>query len=654
MAIQLDSIKFNHAPRRLDSDALTLGRNGTTLVRVPEWQNGGSLGQSVAAYAIRETDNHPITIQARFRLPAPQFSQMEVQALDAHNTVSNVLGTVMRNQVNFNFDTLSQFVTFTLNDTRLAQVGVGTHIVRWRWQVRLPPSANFTDFAVTTHKIYTVLGLPNLPWEQPPLLTDEIQLPWVEVLDWACHWARGARTADEAAEMVTRNIHALGPQFIEYDEHGGQSTYTYLLSEQTGSQEFLCNRFLRLLRGEGIPPHRLVNCSDCATIVSTFANILGCNLSPSRMSPQPPDNQGFRLNLIRPVGFSQWSPNFDFGGFSYHEVAWKGACTENDPVYDACLQLDRDDDPTAAPHDPLLAINLRFGVPGDGQYGDLLARNAPGGRERCLPSRQPIRVRIGDPDQPEPPLPPEVLLTHLMLRFDFKSERDLPTSAQRLLIWNFQLLDEVLLDWQLFEVTDLFSPTKHARSLETIWRGSDGASFLRLNVYECASQDAALKTLFGLLGQISLPRLPRLEGIGDVAFSTPSRIMIQFVRGNLAVLIRDASPDPQSVEAVAAYLDRILTDRSDDFNGFATDPEENFFEPAPIDTKQGEPVGLLTDAISARRQRSWYKFFAPSGDFRIIDGRPHYLPTDSGEQEISMFRIDTERRTNGTQMRFSV
>ena len=60
------------------------------------------------------------------------------------------------------------------------------------------------------------------------------------------------------------------------------------------------------------------------------------------------------------IGFNVCLVPFGFG-FSYHEVPWKGACTENENVFDGCLKLDGDADPTQPPHTPLLPTNMLFG-----------------------------------------------------------------------------------------------------------------------------------------------------------------------------------------------------------------------------------------------------------------------------------------------------
>ena len=91
----------------------------------------------------------------------------------------------------------------------------------------------------------------------------------------------------------------------------------------------------------------------------------------------------FDLNPLLAIGSSVWQTACGWAQFSYHEVAWEGACTADDEVYDGCLQVDGDVDPTAPPHAPLLPTDLRFGNPGDGQYRDRLA--TPTGRASCAP-----------------------------------------------------------------------------------------------------------------------------------------------------------------------------------------------------------------------------------------------------------------------------
>lgn len=172
-----------------------------------------------------------------------------------------------------------------------------------------------------------------------------------------------------AAALVTRSVYALGPSVVTYDCPGGGSSHY-------SAGPFDCTAFLERLCG-GMGNGVYINCSDCATIVSTFANALGCDLWQSRMG------YGFDLNELLAIGSTVWKTACGWPAFSYHEVAWKGACTAADAVYDACLRVDGDGDPTQPPRVALLPQDLRFGNPGDLLYRDCLA--TPAGRANCNP-----------------------------------------------------------------------------------------------------------------------------------------------------------------------------------------------------------------------------------------------------------------------------
>ena len=85
------------------------------------------------------------------------------------------------------------------------------------------------------------------------------------------------------------------------------------------------------------------------------------------------------------IGFS--------GSFSYHEVAWKGGCTQFDNVFDGCLKVDGDTDPTSAPHTPLLATNLLFGDCAAMNYRLRLCPPGPSGCGACVPAPATTRQR---------------------------------------------------------------------------------------------------------------------------------------------------------------------------------------------------------------------------------------------------------------------
>jgi hypothetical protein len=174
-----------------------------------------------------------------------------------------------------------------------------------------------------------------------------------------------------AAGLITEHVFALGPGTITYDCPGGGS------SHYTIGGSFNCTAFLDRLHG-GFGNGQYVNCTDCGTIVSVFSNSLGCNLWSSRMA------SGFGLNPILAIGSNVWQTACGWGGFSYHEVGWTGGCTQNDNVYDACLEVNGSNNPTTGPPwIPVLPKNMLFGAVGAMQYRDRLASVA--GRPNCNP-----------------------------------------------------------------------------------------------------------------------------------------------------------------------------------------------------------------------------------------------------------------------------
>lgn len=358
--IAIEAIKFNHHPGSATQDAFNIRRNATQFVHVPEWRRFISVNpeDSPAAYAVASTHGNPISIQASFVTHDPGFALVEVR-VEHHVKAQAVSFTNGK----------SGFVTFQLLDPPVARGHVGIWDLQWHWEYRLGPHHPRHHFDTTLHRVYVVLDLPSHPWEQSPYSASNTQLPWTEVLDYACRWAQGAAAPDMAAALVTQNVYALGPSIVTYDCPGGGSSHY-------SAGNFDCTSFLDRLRG-GLGNGIYVNCSDCATFVSTFSNALGCNLWQSRMG------FGFALNEILAIGSNVWQAACGWGSFSYHEVAWEGACTSNEDVYDGCLRVDGDSDPTAAPHVPLLPQHLKFGTTGSLLYRDRLA--SPAGRPNCNP-----------------------------------------------------------------------------------------------------------------------------------------------------------------------------------------------------------------------------------------------------------------------------
>lgn len=364
---QISGIEFNFNSATQGNDALNLRRNFSAALPAPSWSRASSVParDSCAAYSIQATQGQPLAIRVALR--ANGMSAAFVRA-----TGGGRLGPVREQLVSFDAAGESGWQTFQLDAPAFHAQGVAAFDMAWAWQWRLRAGDPWRPLLTTRHRIYVVLQAPTLPWVQT---TGSSSLPWTDALDIACAWAAGATTPDAAATRVTAGYNGSGR--VRYDTTSGATFYGWTSYQLT-------QMIARLNGGMGLGP--LVNCTDSANTVSTFANLLCCDLWQSRMG------WGFALNPMIAIGYSTWAIPFS-GSFSYHEVAWKGACTSAEQVFDGCLKVDADADPVAAPHTPLLPTNMLFGDCGVMNYRLRLCPPAPAGCTACQPQPATTRQR---------------------------------------------------------------------------------------------------------------------------------------------------------------------------------------------------------------------------------------------------------------------
>lgn len=184
-------------------------------------------------------------------------------------------------------------------------------------------------------RIYALLGAPAFEREGV-----EYQ-PWLAVIDPALRSMAGVEPTAAAvtSALVTHIYRNLD---LAYDTAWGASAYTQYAGNTFDYAHFDLTGFLARARGS------IVNCTDCASILEAFANMLGAPLSYTIITP------GFNLNLIQAIGSDHYTQcPFDRGGcgFSYHAVTTPD---DGDTIYDATLALDGDIDPSALPATELL------------------------------------------------------------------------------------------------------------------------------------------------------------------------------------------------------------------------------------------------------------------------------------------------------------
>lgn len=359
MRIEIIGIKFNHTPGNISTGALTIRQNYTRNITVPEWTPAKDGKNAKAAYSIGDTTGNKIIVQARL-LSDTTNARVSIRTING-----GVFGDVEEKEVII----VGDYISFALSGTKLNTVGIDILNIVWKWQYNLN-DAGWVDFGTTNFMVYTVMSRPGAPWSSSNNVSDT-QLPWTDVLDVTGVWARGAQTADEVQQRITAAVYNLGessPAVIRYDTVSGATNYAY--------PDFRCTEFLKRLNGE-VALGNKVNCTDCATIVSSFTNILGGRLLQSRMG------NNFALRDLRAIGTKTWAVPFN-GFFSYHEVAWENPCDENDNLYDACLQLNTNRG-SGAPV-ALLPVNMLFGSCTDmTDYRTYLTTSQPDGCVRCIP-----------------------------------------------------------------------------------------------------------------------------------------------------------------------------------------------------------------------------------------------------------------------------
>jgi hypothetical protein len=180
--IVIDAIKFNHDPNGAKHDGLNLRRNAASFISVPEWRRLVSINpeDSRAAYAVAATKGKKITIQVSLSSSDPSVTSIEVRARRhvKSRRVKFVAGK-------------TGFVSFELIDPPVRHGRVGIWDVEWHWEFRRSKHHRWHHLDTTRHRIYVVLGIPTAPWKQMPYNAANTQLPWTDVLDYACGWAGG-------------------------------------------------------------------------------------------------------------------------------------------------------------------------------------------------------------------------------------------------------------------------------------------------------------------------------------------------------------------------------------------------------------------------------------------------------------------------------
>ena len=395
-------------------------------------------------------------------------------------------------------------------------VGVDLDFVRWQWMFvhdGTPEKANISD-----HRVAVILGTPQKPWTTATPTCDATLPLWV-VVQHACAVARGARTPPEAADRITE---------AAYEIWGGRY-YMWSPSAETFASDILepvafdCLRFLALIGAAPPPTKEIVDCTDIATIVSTFANILGCSLQQLAL------NEGLKTKPVKLVGHDKSC----LRDFALHEIAVAGP-PESREVWDGCLQVPGDQTGPGEPGPPLLPTGL-----GGDEYLDRLLRE---GRK---PFPQHIfREALSRPLGPLPNLVPRPTwnehLDKIAQEYGFH-DWDGPHPGQ---VPTFNPMTAAGPGWSVlmetaFPVPESIDPDADAVARMVCTWSKDPTRRVRATVYVCGDADAARQRLLYLLWKIP-ERLTRLTDVPGISFRSPDgRTIVGAIR-NVVYKIIDA------------------------------------------------------------------------------------------------------------------
>ena len=353
--LTLVSLQFDHATGRHPTSALHLRRNGETSVSRPEWVRGKvDPEECPVLYAASYHSAASVFVKARFETHL-RLGQL-TKSIEVRASEGGVLGAIDPSVVVFRKGHLPAGRVDPVEPLDLVRVDIEvplTHLdlygpaqtdVSWRWEYRADGGAWYF-LARTHHRVYCTPRCPNEPW----ILSEHgVANPWTAALDIACQAsnAAGGEDLDAVAaglcEMLNPGGLAPNPFRLAYTVDDPADPH---YNGPNGTLDF--SAFLERADG-GAGNGELVNCDDCAGLVVTLANLLGCDLYEQYISTSA-------MHPVIPIGEGQWWANFlgflpSFGAtgdgvLTYHRVAWRGNNASDAVVFDVTWLLNAFGDP---------------------------------------------------------------------------------------------------------------------------------------------------------------------------------------------------------------------------------------------------------------------------------------------------------------------
>ena len=331
------------------------------------WQIiNGEIAIGAIGYCETDTDAD-LVIEAVFECYGnPDSATYKVEVLDGANMLLGSSEEVL-------VSTSGDVYKFAVPSFKMAKGFFQSELrFRWRYRVRSAFGSGITQTMAVP--FYNFPLRPQLPWVWDSKSDNN---PWTDALDLL--WEKGrsefAKMKEvceqaEIAEVVTKIVNSkVG---LVYEDRLGAS--------QFGIDAFDVSDFLSVVIDEKQKVSNrandvgfLVNCTDCASAVTTFSNLFGgslYNVKFGTISPAETQSEGrtifikFRCNEVRTLGASKCEAPFkrpmSNGGFGYHEVSMFGEYAHTSSIYDACLEVNENVINIPNVRKPRLPTNLRF------------------------------------------------------------------------------------------------------------------------------------------------------------------------------------------------------------------------------------------------------------------------------------------------------
>ena len=239
------------------------------------------------------------------------------------------------------------------------------------------------------------------------------------------------------------------------------------------------------------------------------------------------------------------------GYFSHNIVAWLGESTKNDPVFDACVRLDLDDDQSTE----ILTVPINIVFHRYRPHLTDIATVDPRGK-------QPLRT-IGLKAVQGP-------LKNLRVLTDFIGASRSSAIPKSVLAWAIMLSANEVEDLELIAFR-FIETTLAEYLLQSFWshKTQHGVSF-GIDTYEAESKEQAEALLTSILERFHLHpvEVDKLNPpFGTKAYASEGAFTVVFLRNEFVFVLRNTGQPPVSCEGLAKSIDELLQKLNEQLEG---------------------------------------------------------------------------------------